>query len=39
MRCHERHSMAPEDISVDLPVDELVEIFLDFATAGMEETK
>jgi AcrR family transcriptional regulator len=39
MRCHERHSMAPEDISVDLPVDELVELFLDFATAGMEETK
>ena len=39
MRCHERHSMAPEDVSVDLPVDELVEIFLDFATAGMEETK
>ena len=39
MRCHERHSMTPDNISVDLPVDELVELFLDFATAGMEETK
>lgn len=36
MRCHERHAMVPEQISVDLPVDDLVELFLDFATAGME---
>lgn len=36
MRCHERHSMIPDDINIDLPVDDLVEIFLDFATAGME---
>ncbi len=39
MRCHERHSIVPEDISIDPSVDELVEMFLDFATAGMEETK
>jgi AcrR family transcriptional regulator len=39
MRCHERHSMVPDDVSIDLPVDELVEFFLDFTTAGMEETK
>ena len=37
MRCHERHSLVPEDVSIDLPVDELVELFLDFAVAGMEE--
>ena len=36
MRCHERHAMVPEEISVDLPVDALVDLFLDFATAGME---
>lgn len=36
MRCHERHSIAPEDVSIDLPVDALVDLFLDFATAGME---
>jgi len=36
MRCHERHAMVSEEISVDLPVDALVELFLDFATAGME---
>jgi AcrR family transcriptional regulator len=39
MRCHERHAMVPEDISIDRPVDVLVELFLDFATAGMEATK
>jgi AcrR family transcriptional regulator len=36
MRCHERHAMVPEDIAIDLPVDALVELFLDFATTGME---
>ncbi len=36
MRCHERHSLVPEDVRIDLPVDELVELFLDFAVAGME---
>ena len=39
MRCHERHAMVPEEISADLPVDDLVELFLDFATAGMEATR
>ena len=39
MRCHERHSMVPDDVSIDLPVEELVEFFLDFTTAGMEEVK
>ena len=39
MRCHERHSIAPDDVSIDLPVEELVEFFLDFTTAGMEEMK
>lgn len=39
MRCHERHAMVPEDVNIELPVDELVEQFLDFATAGMEATK
>ena len=36
MRCHERHSMAPESVNVDVPVAELIEAFLDFTTAGME---
>lgn len=36
MRCHERHAMVPEDVSVDVEVAELVELFLDFAVAGME---
>ena len=36
MRCHERHAIVPEEIGVDLPVDALVDLFLDFATAGME---
>lgn len=39
MRCHERHSIVPEDISTDMHVDDLVELFLDFAAAGMEVTK
>jgi AcrR family transcriptional regulator len=39
MRCHERHAMVPEDVSIDLPVDDLIDLFLDFATAGMEATK
>ena len=38
MRCHERHAMVPEDVSVDIDVSELVELFLDFAVAGMEVT-
>jgi len=36
MRCHERHAMVPEGIHVDLPVEELIETFLDFTVAGME---
>ena len=36
MRCHDRHSIVPEDINVNLPVDALIDLFLDFATAGME---
>ncbi|RLB67987.1 MAG: hypothetical protein DRH08_02270 [Deltaproteobacteria bacterium] len=39
MRCHERHSMVPEDVSIDISVDDLVNQFLDFATAGMETAK
>ena len=36
MRCHERYSMVPENVNIDLPVGELIEQFLDFTTAGME---
>ena len=36
MRCHERHAMVPEDVNVDVEVGDLVELFLDFASAGME---
>ncbi len=36
MRCHERHSIVPDDVNIDLPVEQVVEFFLDFATAGME---
>ncbi len=36
MRCHERHAMVPEEINIDKPGGELVELFLDFTTAGME---
>jgi len=36
MRCHERHSMVPENVNIDLPVEELIESFLDFTAAGME---
>mgnify|MGYP001820542095 FL=1 len=36
MRCHERYSMVPDNVNIDLPVDELIEYFLDFTTAGME---
>jgi AcrR family transcriptional regulator len=39
MRCHERHAMVPEDVSVEMDVGDLVELFLDFATAGMEGKK
>jgi len=39
MRCHERYSMVPENVNIDLPVDELIEHFLDFTTAGMEVPK
>ena len=38
MRCHERHAMVPEDVNVDVEVGDLVELFLDFASAGMEGT-
>jgi len=36
MRCHERHAMAPDNVNIDMPVDDLVEYFLDFTAAGME---
>jgi AcrR family transcriptional regulator len=36
MRCHERHATVPEGVNIDLSVDDLVELYLDFATAGME---
>jgi AcrR family transcriptional regulator len=36
MRCHERHAMVPDNVNIDLPVDALIEDFLDFTTAGME---
>lgn len=39
MRYHERHALVPDDVNVDMPVEDLVELFLDFATAGMEEAK
>ncbi len=39
MRCHERHSMAPENVKVDVPVEDLIESFLDFTAAGMEVTR
>lgn len=39
MRCHERYAMVPEDVDIDMPVDDLVDQFLDFASAGMEATK
>lgn len=36
MRCHERHALVPENVDIDVPVDELVEAFLDFTATGME---
>lgn len=39
MRCHERYAIVPEGVSIDVPVVDLVEHFLDFATAGMEAQK
>ena len=33
MRCHERHSMVPESVNIDVPVDELMQYFLDFFIA------
>ncbi len=36
MRCHERHSIVPEAVSIDMSVEEEIELFLDFAVAGME---
>jgi AcrR family transcriptional regulator len=36
MRCHERYPIVPHGVCADLPVEELVEHYLDFATAGME---
>lgn len=39
MRCHERYAIVPEGVSIDIPVVDLVEHFLDFAAAGMEAQK
>lgn len=36
MRCHERHSMIPAEANIDMPVETLIEIFLDFTVSGME---
>jgi len=36
MRCHERHALVPDNVDIDLPVEELIEYFLDFTAAGME---
>lgn len=38
MRCHERYAMVPEDVSIDMSAEEEIELFLDFAVAGMEAT-
>lgn len=38
LRCHERYAMVPGDVNIDMPVADLVEKFLDFASAGMEAT-
>ncbi|MDH3453798.1 MAG: hypothetical protein OEL80_01540, partial [Desulfuromonadales bacterium] len=38
LRCHERYAMVPGGVNIDMPVAELVEKFLDFASAGMEAT-
>lgn len=35
MRCHDRHAMVPEDLEADVTVDALVDLFLDYAVAGM----
>jgi AcrR family transcriptional regulator len=39
MRCHERHAMIPEGVNVNMEVGALVELYLDFAAAGMEANK
>ncbi len=39
MRYHERHAMVPEGVNIDMPVDAFVDLFLDFAVAGMEVTQ
>ena len=36
MRCHERHGMVPEGVEIDMDVEKLVELFLDFSATGME---
>ncbi len=36
MRCHDRHSITPADVSVELETEELIEVFLDYTTAGLE---
>lgn len=36
MRCHERHAMIPAEVSIEMPVEELIEVFLDFTVSGME---
>ena len=39
MRCQERHAMVPPGLDIDLPGDELIEAFLDFAVSGMEANR
>lgn len=36
MRCSEKHAMVPAKVDIDLPIEVLVESFLDFTTSGME---
>lgn len=36
MRYHELQGLIPEDGNIDMPVDDLIELFLDFTAAGME---
>jgi len=36
MRCHDRHQTAPDGIDPDLPVEQMIEMLLDYTLAGME---
>lgn len=36
MRCHDRHSMLPAEVNIEMPIETLIELFLDFTVSGME---